>query len=475
MSLDCINDFTEIQENKRVILSQNSYAIPEQIVEGAIESLRSRTPKSAALAKEAEKFIPGGNQHMIGLKKPYPLTFPKASGSRIWDADDNEYIDYIMMAGPIILGHNYQPLLDGVIDAIRTEGIGIGLMSEWETKASQMICKHMKNVEKVRFLQSGSEADIAAVRIARAVTGREKIIRMGGAYHGWSNEFLYDMQIPFAGALECHGVPKEYYMHIVSVPPNDKEALENAFKEHEGNIAGYILEPAGPETGAILMDPEYLKYARELCTANNALLIFDEVVTCFRFAMGGASEFYGIDPDLTVLGKVLTHGFPSCGAIGGKSEYMDCIGSGDASAMNKPVLRGTMAANVISSAATYYTINYLEETDAIGKANSYAGKMCDGINAIFQAKKLPFFCYNTASFVHFETACPICVDLREPDGLMSALFRKNVVDSFALVLQDEGLITKYGNRAIVSMAHSDEDLKKTLAIFDKTVDYFKAT
>ena len=143
--------------------------------------------------------------------------------------------------------------------------------------------------------------------------------------------------------------------------------------------------------------------------------------------------------------------------------------------MNKPVLRGTMAANVISSCATYFTINYLEETEAIAKANRYAEKMSDGLNKIFESRRLPFFCYNTASFVHYETACPICVDLREPDGLMSALFRKSVVDGFALVLQDEGLITKYGNRAIVSMAHSDEDLKKTLDVFDKAVDYFEKT
>lgn len=475
MSLHCIRDFMTIQEKKQVILSQEPYAIPDAIVEQAIESMRSRTPKSEALAKVAEKFIPGGNQHMIGLKKPYPLTFPKASGSKVWDADGNKYIDYIMMAGPIILGHHYEPLIEDVVNVIQTEGIGIGLMSEWETKASRLICKHMKNVDKVRFLQSGTEADIAAVRIARAVTGREKIIRMGGAYHGWSNEFLYDMQIPFAGDLECHGVPKEYYMHIVSVPPNDRDALQAVFEKHKDSIAGFILEPAGPETGAILMDPDYLKLARELCTSNGSLLIFDEVVTCFRFAMGGASEFYGVDPDLTVLGKVLTHGFPSCGAIGGKAEYMEYVGTGDASAFSKPVLRGTMAANVISSCATYYTIKYLEETEAIAKANRYAEKMSDGLNEIFESKGLPFFCYNTASFVHYETACPICVDLREPDGLMSALFRKNVVDGFALVLQDEGLITKYGNRAIVSMAHSEEDLKTTLGAFDKAVDYFEQT
>jgi glutamate-1-semialdehyde 2,1-aminomutase len=370
------------------------------------------------------------------------------------------------------LGHHYEPLVEDVLNVVKSEGIGIGLMSEWEIRASQMICKYMKNVEKVRYLQSGTEADIAAVRIARAATGREKIIRMGGAYHGWSNEFLYDMQIPFSGAFECHGVPKEYYAHIVSVPPNDRDALLAAFEDNKNNVAGVILEPAGPETGAILMDPGYLKLAREACSANGSLLIFDEVVTCFRFAMGGASEYYGVDPDLTVLGKVLTHGFPSCGAIGGKTEFMDYVGSG-AGTSSKPVLRGTMAANIISCCATYFTIQYLEKTGAIEKSIQYAEKMRDGLNDIFESKGLPFFCYNTASFVHYETACPIGVDLRKPDGLMEALQRKNIVDNFALVLQNEGLITKYGNRAIVSLAHSDEDLACTLRAFDKTVEYFQ--
>lgn len=465
-------DFNAIQSKKQNILSQEPYLIPEEIVDAAVESVRSRTQKSAEIAKQASTVIPGGSQHMIGLKKPYPLTFPKASGSKIWDADGNEYIDYVMMAGPIILGHHYEPLIEDVIRVIQSEGVGIGLMSEWEIKASQMICKHMKNIEKVRYLQSGTEADIAAVRIARAATGREKIIRMGGAYHGWADEFLYDMQIPFSGSFECHGVPKEHYAHIISVPPNEQDALLAAFEVNKGNIAGVILEPAGPETGAILMDPVYLKLARELCSANGSLLIFDEVVTCFRFAMGGASEYFGVDPDLTVLGKVLTHGFPSCGALGGKSEFMDYVGSGAGTA-SKPVLRGTMAANVISCCSTYYTIQYLEKTNAVNRAIQYAERMRDGLNEIFEAKGLPFFCYNTASFVHYETACPICVDLRQPDGLMSALFRKNVVDNFALVLQDQGLVTKYGNRAIVSMAHSEEDLSKTLRVFEKTVDYFK--
>jgi glutamate-1-semialdehyde 2,1-aminomutase len=463
-------DFQEIQKRREQLAEGPLFAISEERVADLAKQLAERTPKSKQLFDAAKRCIPGGAQHMLVIKNPHPITIKRALGPRVWDVDDNEYIDYLMMAGPIILGHNYPPLIEKVTEVIQGEGIGIGYTSEWEIKSSELIIRHMKNVDMVRFFQSGTEADMAAARLARAYTGKAKLIRTGGAYHGWADEFVYDMQVPYSGSFQTQGIPEQHFSNVISIGPGDVEALEQAFEqgESEGGVAAVIVEGAGCEAGAIPFHPDFYRACRELCDRHESLLILDEVVTGFRLALGGAQEFYGVDADLSVLGKIITHGFPSAGALGGRREIMECL-AGLNPNKPKPFVAGTMAGNAISSAATYWTLRYIEEQDAIPRAAAAAEKMSQGLNDLFQSMKRPFFCYNIASIVHYETAGPLTVDIRKDGGIADALARKKAVDDLATALLAHGIVSKYGNRAFTCMAHTDEELAATLRAFEQCV------
>lgn len=463
-------DVQEIMERRERIAQSPMFAIPEERVADLAKQLAERTPNSKQLYNAAKRCIPGGAQHMLVIKNPHPLTISRSLGSRVWDADDNEYIDYLMMAGPIILGHNYPPLIEKVIDVIQGEGIGFGWTSEWEIKSSELIIQHMKNVDMVRYFQSGTEADMAAARLARAYTGKAKIIRIGGSYHGWADEFVYDMQIPYSGTFQTQGIPEQHFSNIISVGPGDLGALEGAFEtgEAQGGVAALIVEGAGCEAGGFPFDSAFYRTCRELCDRHESLLIMDEVVTGFRVAMGGAQEFYGVDADLSVLGKIITHGFPSAGALGGRKEIMECL-AGLNPSKPKPFVAGTMAGNAISTAATYWALRFIEERGAIPKATAAAEKLTRGLNDIFESRALPFFAYHIASIVHYETAGPLTVDIRKEGGIPDALRRKKAVDDLATALLAEGIVSKYGARAFTCMAHTDEDLRTTLQAFEKCV------
>jgi len=460
-------EFTEIMQRAGELVNQPIYAVPAELLQAAVEKIRSRTPRSAELFQRAKACIPGGSQHMMTCKNPHSITIRRSRGAEMWDVDGNRYLDYMMTLGPIILGHNYPPLTEKIIEVLREEGASTGLASEWEIRGIEQIKKHFRSVDRVRYFQSGTEADMAAVRLARAYTGRTKIIRIGGAYHGWADEFIYDMQIPHAGAFQAAGIPAEYYAHVIGVEPNNPEALEQAFRKagENGGAAALILEPTGPETGAIPVQPGFNRAARELCDRWGALLIFDEVVTGFRVALGGAQELYDVEADLTVFGKLITHGFPSSGALGGKAEIMDCL-AGLTPGRPKPFVAGTVAANPITTAATYWAIKMIEEEKAIEKANRAAENLSSGLNELFARLSLPFFSHTCASLVHFETTAPLFVDIRNPDKIMDALARKQALDNLSIVLLAEGIQTKYGAKAFTCMAHTETHIAETLSIFE---------
>jgi len=461
--------YEEIMSRRTELSEGPIFAIPEEAMVGIQQKLEQMWPKSKLHYQEAIQCIPGGVQHMLANKRPFPQTIKNARGSKIWDVDDNEYVDYLMMAGPIILGHNYAPLIDAVTMVIQEEGVGTGWTSKWEINAIEQIKKHIPSIELFRYFQSGTEADMAAARIARVYTGKKKIVKLGGAYHGWADQFVYDMHVPFTGKLDSHGIPDECFEHIIAVPPNDLDSLEKAFKssKNDGGIAAVFIEPLGGESGAIPMHPDYPKAVREMCDIYETLLIFDEVVSAFRISLGGAQEFYNVRPDLTILGKILTHGFPSSGGVGGQKDIMECFVVGLQPGKGSAFVGGTMGANPISTSATYWTLKFIEEENAIEKAAQAADKLVSGLHDLFEKSGFPFFAYNFKSIVHFETAAPIAVDLRKPDAIMSALNRKKAVDDLCTALLLEGVITKYGNRAFTCMAHSDEDIEFTLQAFEK--------
>jgi glutamate-1-semialdehyde 2,1-aminomutase len=452
------------------------YTLPTERLAEFRAKIVKKCPASKKFHEKAKQCLPGGAQHMLVNKDPFPITVKKARGCTVTDIDDNTYTNYFMMAGPIILGHNYPPLIKEVTKVIKEEGIGTGWTSKWEIRVAELVKKYIPSVELIRYFQSGTEANMAAARVARVFTKKKKIVKIGGSYHGWADQFVYSAHIPHSGTFESAGIPDECFAQLVCTNPNDVDGLEAAFKaaESDGGIAAVFIEPLGGESGGTPMHPDFPKALRGLCDRYEALLVFDEVVTAFRLDIGGAQKYYGVKPDLTIFGKILTHGFPSSGAVGGRRDVMECFVSGLQPGKGHAFVGGTMGANPISTSAGYWALKYIKETRAVDKAGRAADRLVAGLNGIFERRGFPFFAYNFKSIIHFETAAPVAVDIREKDGIMSALARKQSVDQLAMALLAEGVITKYGNRAFTSLAHTDKDIDATLEVFDKVLKLLRA-
>ncbi len=459
-------EYAEIMKRKDEILARPLRPIPKDVLASEHKLYAERCRKSIEIFEKAKSMIPGGVEHNLSQNKPFPLAMDRAKGYRMWDVDGNEYIDYLMCGAPIILGHGYEPLDEKIIEIIREKGPATGLTSEYELLAAEKIIRHMPGVEMVRFLQSGTEADMAALRIARAYTGKLKIIKIGGSYHGWSDQMIYSVHIPQTYNLEAKGIPAECFAHIVDVAPNDFEGLEKAFKDNQdkGGVAAVMVEPIGGESGAHPVHPDWNRTIRKLCDQYEALMIFDEVVTGFRLDMGGAQKFYNIIPDLTVLGKIITHGYPSSGAVAGKKDVMKvCAGS----IGEKVFVGGTLAANPISMAACYYALKYMEENNAVEKATVYADKLTKALNDLYAKRPdLGFFVYNFGAIMHYMTTAFFSVDLKAPDALLQIFSRKEVADNYQIITMAHGLCTLAGTRMYTCMQHDDESLKKTLAVWE---------
>jgi glutamate-1-semialdehyde 2,1-aminomutase len=459
-------EFAEIMKRKNEILSRPVKPIPQDKLEKEQRLYAERCKKSIEIFEKAKELIPGGVEHNLSQNKPFPLAMDRAKGYKIWDVDGNEYIDYLMCGAPIMLGHGFEELDEKIIEIIREKGPATGLTSEYELLAAEQIIKHMPGVEVVRFLQSGTEADMAAIRIARAYTGKHKIIKIGGSYHGWSDQLIYSVHIPQTYNMEAKGIPVECFAHIVDVSPNDFEGLERAFRDNQdkGGIAGVLVEPVGGESGAHPVHPDWNKTIRRLCDKHEALLIFDEVVTGFRLDMGGAQKLFNIIPDLTVLGKIITHGYPSSGAVAGKKEFMKVCAGGIG---EKVFVGGTLAANPISMAACYHALKLMDEHDAVKKATAYANRLTDELNNLFATRPdLGFFVYNFGAIVHYMTTAFFSVDLKAEDALTQIITRKQVADDYQIITMAHGLCTLAGTRMYTCMQHDETALKRTLQVWE---------
>ena len=453
-------DFQEIVERKKELLSRPARPIPEDKLAHEYDLFRQRNKRSFEIFEEAGKLIPGGVEHNLSQSKPFPLAMDRARGYQVWDVDGNVYVDYLMAGAPIILGHGFEPLDSEIIRIIREKGPGSGLTSEYEILAAREIIRHMPGVEMVRFLQSGTEADMAAIRIARAFTRKQKIIKIGGSYHGWSDQMVYSLHVPGTGPFNSTGIPSESYAHLIDVAPNDFTGLEKAFAENKEGVAGILVEPVGGESGTHPNHPDWLRCIRDLCDQYHALLIFDEVVTGFRLDMGGAQKYFNITPDLTVLGKIITHGYPSSGAVAGRKDVMSVCHGGMG---EKIYIGGTLAANPISTAACYHALRLMVEYDSVKKATDYADRLTGAMNALFSTRPdLGFFVYNFGPIMHYVTTGFFSVDLTGPDAFSQLLLRKKIADDYQVIMTAHGLCTLAGSRMYTCMQHDEDAMKRTL-------------
>ena len=299
-------------------------------MERYLEYFERKCGKSKAMTSAAMEVIPGGVQHNLAFNHPFPLAIAKAQGPYVWDVDGNRYIDFLQAGGPTVLGSNYAPVQEKIIELLKECGPVTGLFHEYELKLARIINEHMPSIEMFRMLASGTEAVMAAVRAARTFTGKTKVIKVGGAYHGWSDQMVFGMRIPGIGALEAHGIPSGCYEHTQECFPNDIEAMAALLKNNaaQGGTAAVILEPFGPESGTRPVIYEFNAHVRELCDEYETLLIFDEVVTGFRMGMGGGQGFFGVKPDLTIFGKCVAGGYPAAGGVGGRRDVMECFAAG---------------------------------------------------------------------------------------------------------------------------------------------------
>lgn len=437
-------------------------------METYLHYFEERCGGSKKAIEEAKRYIPGGVQHNLAFNYPFPLAITKAEGAYLYDVDGNRYVDYLQAGGPTLLGSNYPLIKEKAIEVLNTSGPSTGLYHDYELKLAQSINKYMPWVENYRSLASGTEADIVAIRIARTFTGKKKIIKEGGAYHGWSDQLVYGLHIPGTGTFEAHGIPKACTSHTQEFWPGDADALEKLLQENEeeGGTAAVILEPFGPESGTRPVNLDFPVKVRTLCNRYGALLIFDEVVTAFRIGPGGAAGFYGVEPDITAFGKIVGGGYPGAGGVGGRREIMGCVAAGVNSAVKRAYCGGTLSANPLSCAAGHYAIEEIVRTGAAQKAGENGDRLIAGINKLIDQYNLPFVAWNTGSICHFEVAGMMYVDVRDPDCAVQMQEKKHAVEEFGAALTANGVITLAGSRMYTSMADDDETIRQTLAAFE---------
>lgn len=451
--------------------NQPIHRLSRSRLEAYLRYFDTRCALSRALHDKAKERIPGGVQHNLSFNHPFPLAMARAQGPYLWDVDGNRYIDFLQAGGPTVLGSNHPAVLDKVTELLRECGPVTGLFHEYEVKLAETIHRHMPSVEMFRMLATGTEAVMAAIRAARTFTGKTKVVKAGGAYHGWSDQMVFGMRIPGIGGLEAHGIPAGCLEHTQEFFPNDLDALESLLEANaaQGGTAAVLLEPLGPESGTRPVLYEFNSRVRDLCDAAGALLIFDEVVTGFRLGMGGAQGFFGVRPDLTIFGKCIAGGYPAAGGVGGRREVMECFAAGIQGMKKRAMVGGTLSANPLSCAAGYFALQAMEEADAPIKAGLAGDRLTRGLQEIIRRRGLPFVAFNHGSICHLETGAAMLMDVHNPKIFTEVTERKQVMEEMGAAFSAEGIVTLAGSRLYTSMADSDAVIDDALDRFDRVL------
>lgn len=466
------HDTAEIYAQLGRLVKQPMRPIQRDKMAEFLKYFDEKCKRSKTLTDEAKQYIPGGVQHNLAFNHPFPIAINRAEGAYLWDEDGNRYIDFLQAGGPTILGSNYAPVREKLIDLIRECSPVTGLFHEYELKLAKKINQHMPNVEMFRMLGSGTEAVMAAIRAARAHTGKQKIIKVGGAYHGWSDQMVYGLHIPGTGRREATGIPKSATTHTQEFYPNNLDQLRRIMQMNRlrGGTAAVIVEPVGPESGTRPVAFDFNRQLRELCDEFGSLLIFDEVVTGFRLGLGGAQGYFGVRPDLTVFGKCITGGYPMAGGVGGKKEVMLHFAAGIGGTGERAYVGGTLSANPLSCAAGYFAIEEMERTNAAGLAGQAGDRLTQGLKSIIQRLGLPFVAYNQGSIVHLETSGVMLLDFKNPIRLMREVKpRKHMMEEMGAAFMANGIIALAGSRMYTSMVDTDEVIDDALNRFESVL------
>ena len=435
---------------------------------------------SKAMITRAKTVIPGGVQHNLAFNYPFPIVITRAEGAKLYDIDGNWYYDLLQAGGPTILGSNPPAVREQVIDLLRTCGPSTGLFHEFEYKLAKKISDLVPSVEMFRMLGSGTEADMVAVRIARLKTGKKNILKMGGAYHGWSDQLAYGIRIPGTRGILSKGVPSFVFKHTGEFFPNDLEDLEQKLRANRrsGGTAAVFLEPMGPESGTRPLSKEFVRGAARLAREYGALLVFDEVVTGFRIGLSGAQGYFGVDPDLTVFGKIIAGGYPGAGGVGGHADCMAHLGAGlDSSGKKvaKAMCGGTLAATPLSCAAGYFTLCEIERTNACEAAGRMGDRLTRGLQSLIAKYHLPFVAFNQGSICHLDSVGTMhfSIDWKKPWTIPQILkqtgIRQREMEHMGAAYMAEGIVTLAGSRLYTSAAYTEEMIDDVLSRFDRVL------
>ncbi len=415
------------------------------------------TSRSQSLFSEAQKYLPGGVDSPVRAFRAvggHPLFIQRGKGSRIWDADGNSYIDYVGSWGPLIAGHAHPSVVSALKDAAE-RGTSYGAPTELEIELAKLVTSAVPSVEMVRFVNSGTEATMSALRLARAYAKRDKIIKFDGCYHGHSDGLLAKAGSGVAtlGLPDSPGVPASFAEQTLVAPYNDVAAVEALFKVYPGQIAAVILEPVAANMGVVPPKPGFLQGIRSLTEREGALLIFDEVITGFRVGLGGAQGLYGVRPDLTCLGKIIGGGLP-VGAYGGRREIMEMV------APLGPVYQaGTLSGNPLAMTAGIETLRLLHDQGVYEKLERTASRLADGLMRLATAAEVPVYGTRVGSVMTlFFTRQEVSdyASARKADTAQYAKFFRSMLD------QGIYLAPSQFEAAFVSTAHSEEDIDLTL-------------
>jgi glutamate-1-semialdehyde 2,1-aminomutase len=354
---------------------------------------------------------------------------------------------------------------------IKESGPVTGLFHEYELKLAEIIHQYMPHIEMYRSLGSGTEAVMAAVRAARAFTKKKMVIKVGGAYHGWSDTMVYGLRVPGSFRMNAKGIPFGATGRTREAFPHDLGLLKRKLIENRlrGGTAAVVVEPLGPESGTRPVPKGYNAAVRKLCDEFGALLIFDEVVTGFRTGLGGAAGYFGVTPDLTVFGKAVSGGYPMAGGVGGRSDVMAVFGSGlDGKHGAHIQVGGTLSANPLSCAAGYFAIQEMARTNAPVIAGKAGDRLTRGLQKLIDKYGLPYVAYNQGSIVHLESSGVLMLDMRNPVKLFKEnKGRKKLMEQMGAAYAAHGIITLAGSRMYTSMADTDEVIDDALGRFDQ--------
>lgn len=413
--------------------------------------------KSKVIMDEARRYIPGGVNSPVRSFRAVggnPPVIARGEGSRIWDIDGNSYVDYVLSWGPLILGHAH-PEVAAALKAAVDRGTSYGAPTELELELAKMVTEVVPSMEMVRMVNSGTEATMSAIRVARGATKRNKVIKFIGCYHGHNDGLLVRAG---SGALtlgvpDSPGVPEGIASNTLSLPFNDLEAVEEAFRRYGEDIACIILEPVVGNMGLVLPKPDYLEGLRRVTLEYGALLIFDEVMTGFRVAYGGAQGRWNIDPDLTTLGKVIGGGLP-VGAYGGKRQYMELV------APAGPIYQaGTLSGNPLAMTAGIETLKILRRPGAYETLERQTRRLVDGLAENLRRLEMNYrpqsigsmwgLFFTEAEVTDFESA------LTSDTKKFNAYFGSMLEQGFYLA-------PSQFEAGFMSLAHSDEDIDRTV-------------